>query len=350
MAAFEGLRRTEDEMASAALDIQRLEGRQRREAERRYAAALQQYEALGGYDYENRMERVVSGVGLQLDTLNTPAKVASGGERTRAALARALLSDPDLLVLDEPTNYLDFEGLAWLEGFLRRIQYAFIAVSHDRYFLDQVADRIWELDRGKLRAFRGNYSRYRTQLAERTERQRREYERQQEHIAREESFISRYKAGQRSREARGRETRLARLERIEAPHRADKSISLGNTMATRTGQVVVSTHNLRVGFVDGGQQVQVLSVADVKLERGSRTAIVGANGVGKTTLIETLQGRRPTLAGSVNLGHNVDIGYHRQGDDDLPVDSTVLDALLGHSQPTRRGREDVPGKVPLPRR
>ncbi len=299
MAAFEGLRRTEDEMASAALDIQRLEGRQRREAERRYAAALQQYEALGGYDYESRMERVVSGVGLPLDTLNTPADVASGGERTRAALARALLSDPDLLVLDEPTNYLDFDGLAWLEGFLRRIRCAFIAVSHDRYFLDQVADHIWELDRGRLRAFRGNYSRYRTQLAERTERQRREYERQQEHIAREESFISRYKAGQRSREARGRETRLARLERIEAPHRADKSISLGNTTASRTGQVVVSTHDLRVGFADGGRQVQILSVPDVKLERGSRTAIVGANGVGKTTLIETLLGRTPTLAGSV---------------------------------------------------
>ena len=327
MAAFEGLRRTEDEMASAALDIQRLEGRQRREAERRYAAALQQYEALGGYDYESRMERVVSGVGLSLDTLNTPAHVASGGERTRAALARALLSDPDLLVLDEPTNYLDFDGLAWLEGFLRRIRCAFIAVSHDRYFLDRVADHIWELDRGRLRAFRGNYSRYRTLLAERTERQRREYERQQEHIAREQSFISRYKAGQRSREARGRETRLARLERIEAPQ-ADQSVSIGNTTASRTGQVVVSTRDLRVGFVDGGRQVQVLSVPDVKLERGSRTAIVGANGVGKTTLLETLLGRIPTLAGSVNLGHNVDIGYHRQGHDDLPAESTVLDALL----------------------
>ena len=327
MAAFEGLRRTEDEMASAALDIQRLEGRRRREAERRYAAALQQYEALGGYDYESRMERVVSGVGLSLDTLNTPANVASGGERTRAALARALLSDPDLLVLDEPTNYLDFDGLAWLEGFLRRVRCAFIAVSHDRYFLDQVADHIWELDRGRLRAFRGNYSRYRSQLAERTERQRREYERQQEHIAREESFISRYKAGQRSREARGRETRLAKLQRIEAPQ-TDRSISLGNTLASRTGQVVVSTQGLRVGFADGGRQVQILSVPDVKLERGSRTAVVGANGVGKTTLLETLLGRIPTLAGSVNLGHNVDIGYHRQGHDDLPVESTVLDALL----------------------
>ena len=327
MAAFEGLRRTEDEMASAALDIQRSEGRQRREAERRYAAALQQYEALGGYDYESRMERVVSGVGLPLDTLNTPADMASGGERTRAALARALLSDPDLLVLDEPTNYLDFDGLAWLEGFLRRIRYAFIAVSHDRYFLDQVTDHIWELDRGRLRAFRGNYSRYRSQLAERTERQRREYERQQEHIAREESFISRYKAGQRSREARGRETRLARLERIEAPQ-ADKSMSLGNAVASRTGQVVVSTHSLKVGFVDGGRQVQLLSVPDVKLERGSRTAIVGANGIGKTTLLETLLGHMPTLAGSVSLGHNVDIGYHRQGDDDLPDESTVLEALL----------------------
>ncbi len=327
MAAFEGLRKAEEEMASAALDIQSSSARERRDAERRYAGALQQYEALGGYDSESRMERVVSGVGLSLDALDTPANVASGGERTRAALARALLSDPDLLLLDEPTNYLDFEGLAWLETFLRRIQYAFVAVSHDRYFLDQAVDQVWELDRGKLNAFRGNYSRYRTQLAERTERRSREYERQQEYIAKEESFIRRYKAGQRAREARGRETRLARLERIEAP-RTDASIRLAKTDAGRTGQVALSTHDLRVGFVEDGRQVQLLSVPDVKLERGSRTAIIGPNGVGKTTLIQALLGEAPALSGSVTLGHNVKVGYHRQGHEDLPNELTVLNALL----------------------
>ena len=327
MTAFEGLRQAEEDMASAALDIQGSSARERRAAERRYAAALQQHEALGGHDYESRMERVVSGVGLSLDALDTPANVASGGERTRTALARALLSDPDLLLLDEPTNYLDFEGLAWLESFLHRIHYAFVAVSHDRYFLDQAVDQVWELDGGRLNVFRGNYSRYKSQLADRTERQRREYERQQEYIAKEEAFIRRYKAGQRAREARGRETRLARLERVEAP-RTDASIRLARTDVRRTGQVVLSTHELRVGFVEDGQKVQLLSVLDVKFERGSRTAIVGPNGVGKTTLVEALLGESAALGGSVTLGHNVEVGYHRQGQDDLPADSTVLNALL----------------------
>ncbi|MGH2541796.1 MAG: ATP-binding cassette domain-containing protein, partial [Ardenticatenaceae bacterium] len=148
MTAFAALFRIEDEIAAAAHDIQAADASGRRQAERRYSELLNQYEAKGGYDYQNRMEQVVSGVGLSLDTLDTPAASASGGERTRTALAQALLTDPDLLILDEPTNYLDFEGLTWLESFLRRFSHAFLVVSHDRYFLDRVVEQIWQLEDG----------------------------------------------------------------------------------------------------------------------------------------------------------------------------------------------------------
>ena len=328
MVAFDELRHLEDALASSTLEIQQARDGQRRQAERRYSSLLERYEALGGYDYQNQMERVTSGVGLPPKALETPAASASGGEHTRAALAKALLADPDLLVLDEPTNHLDFDGLSWLEGFLARFSHAFVVVSHDRYFLDRVVNEVWDLDHGRLQRFRGNYSKYRDLKAEQTERQRRQFERQQEYVAREESFIQRYHAGQRSREARGRATRLTRLERIESPQRDDDSIQIGRVTASRTGEVAVATRGLKVGYAEGERLVELLSVSDLVLERGSRTALIGRNGVGKTTLLQTMLGLVPPLSGQATLGHNAEAGYFRQGSDDMPPDSTVLDVLL----------------------
>ena len=292
MKAFEKLKNLEDSIASSGLEIQRADGTERRQAERRYSALLEEYEALGGYDYQNRMERVVAGVGLSLETLNTPIASASGGERTRAALAKALLTDPDLLVLDEPTNYLDFKGLNWLEGFLSHFSHAFVVVSHDRYFLDKTVNHIWELDHGRIQTFPGNYSKYKALKAEQVIRQQKEFERQQEYIAKEEYFIQRYKAGQRAREAKGREKRLERLERLQAPE-TSKTVHIGRATATRTGQIAIRTDGLEVGFIEGGHQVKLLSVPDVKLERGSRTGIIGSNGAGKTTMLQTMLGMLP---------------------------------------------------------
>ncbi|MCY3638905.1 MAG: ABC-F family ATP-binding cassette domain-containing protein [Chloroflexi bacterium] len=327
MQAFARLRRVEDELASSALDIQVADGSARRDAERRYDALLREFEALGGYDYEHRMERVLDGVGLPEETLATLAADASGGERTRAALARALLSEPDFLILDEPTNYLDFRGLDWLEDFLAGFTGGFMVVSHDRYFLDKVANRILELDNGKLRSYPGNFSKYRALKEEQLRRQLIEYERQQEYIAREEAFIRRYKAGQRAREARGRQTRLDRLERIEKPH-TNEEVHLGSLSAFRTGQIAIRTSKLSVGYQQDGQGVPLLAVADTQLERGSRTAIVGSNGIGKTTLLRTILGGTPPIAGSASLGYNVEPGYYSQGSTDLPQHSTVIDAFL----------------------
>ena len=327
MSAFSELRVLEEELAASALEIQQSDGAGLTRAERRYGSLLQRYEALGGYDYENLMERVTTGVGLPAEVLATPASAASGGERTRAALATALLTSPDLLLLDEPTNYLDFDGLAWLEAFLERFNQAFVVVSHDRYFLDKVVDRVWELEGGRLQTFRGNFSKFQVLRSEQAKRRQREFERQREYIEKEEAFIRRYGAGQRAREARGRATRLARLERVEAPQR-QQELSIGAASAERTGRVVLSTSGLRVGFAAGGVRRELLSVPDLVLERQSRTAIVGRNGAGKSTLVETLLGRSPALSGLVTRGHNVRVGYQRQGQYDLPEASTVLDALL----------------------
>ena len=325
--AFQKLFDLEDELASSALEIQQGNGAARRKAETRYSQLLEEYEDLGGYDYQSSMDRVVEGVGLTLDTLDTPASAASGGERTRAALARALLTDPDLLVLDEPTNYLDFDGLTWLEDFLSGFKYAVVVVSHDRYFLDRVCSEIWEMERGRLQRFPGNYSQYRELKRAQVERQQKEFERQQEHIAKEEFFIQRYKAGQRSREARGRETRLARMERIEAPQR-EKTISIGAASASRTGLIALSLRGLSVGFTEGETRTTLLTMPDIDLESGSRTAIVGANGIGKTTLIRTILGEQAPLSGTVRLGHNVQTGYLNQGTWNLPDDKNVLEAFL----------------------
>ena len=325
--AFDGLFRLEEELAASALEIQRAKRQDQRRAEMRYAELLADYEALGGYDYQSQMERVALGVGLSSETLDTPTAVASGGERTRAALASALLTDPDLLVLDEPTNYLDFDGLRWLESFLADFKFAVLVVSHDRYFLDRVCTEMWEMDRGRLQRFPANYSKYRELKSAQVVRQQKEFERQQEFVAKEEFFIQRYKAGQRSREARGREKRLARLDRLDAPHQ-DSTISIGRAETARTGHVVVSLRGLSVGFIQDGSATTLMNAPDIDMERGSRTVVVGPNGIGKTTLLRTILGEHNPLSGTVTLGHNVQTGYLHQGTWNLPDDKTVLDAFL----------------------
>jgi len=328
MSAFDHLRSVEDEMASSALEIQDASDQDRRQAERKYASLLEEYEALGGYDYQHRFDQVVDGVGLPADTLDTPANAASGGERTRAALAKALLSDPDFLILDEPTNYMDFDGLDWLEDFLTKFRGCSIVVSHDRYFLDRVANHVWEMDRGSLKAYTGNYTKYQQMKTEQITRQLKEYEHQQEYIAKEQSFIDRYKAGQRSREAKGRETRLARLVRIEKPVTKESHVRLSSVKNLRTGLTVLSTDNLTIGYRDESGAVPLLSMSNLQLSRGTRTGIVGSNGIGKSTLVQTLLGQLEPLAGRASLGHNVEPGYFSQGSTDLPLNSTVMQTLL----------------------
>ena len=326
MTAFSDLIRLEESMAESALRIQQTNGSEQKTAERQYASLVDQYESRGGYDYHNLMERVVQGVGLTGENMETAVTDASGGERTRAALATALLTDPDLLVLDEPTNYLDFNGLEWLETFLKNSQNAYIVISHDRFFLDAVATEVWDIENTRLKSYPGNYSKYKQLKSDEEDRQEKEYVKQQEYIKREENFIARYHAGQRSKEARGRARKLARIEKLQAPPKED-SVHIRSSNACRTGEIVLSTHNLKVGF-KSESITELFSVPDTEIHRGSTTAIIGNNGIGKTTLLKTILGETPPLSGSTRLGHNVKTGYFRQGSDEIPGHLTVMQALL----------------------
>jgi ATP-binding cassette subfamily F protein 3 len=244
-------------------------------------------------------------------------------------LARLLLEEPDLLLLDEPTNYLDLAALEWLEGYLIGWPGSLVVVAHDRYFLDRVVGRVWELASGRLEEYPGNYSRYVELRAERMARRLVEYQAQQEHIEKTEDFIRRYGAGQRHREARGRQKRLDRLQRLERP-RELRTMRLSMQAASRSGDLVLASNKLVVGHRTDDGALRLCSCPDLDLRRGERAALIGPNASGKTTLVRTILGQLSPLAGEVRLGASLRVGYLAQavGDDGLDPQRTVLDEIL----------------------
>lgn len=306
------------------------------EAMARYAEAEQRFEQDGGYVYENRIQRVLTGLGFGPDAYDWPLAMLSGGQVTRALLARLLLQEPELLVLDEPTNYLDLAALEWLESYLQAWPHSLVIVSHDRYFLDKVATRVWELNHGELHSYRGNYSAYIAQREANRLRQQREYEAQQAHIAATEEFIRRYGAGQRSREAKGREKRLERLERVQAP-RQERTMALRLNTDLRSGdQVLICDQGAAIGYptrpeqADGseGNVMALFRTAPFLVQRGDRVALLGPNGSGKTTLLRTLLREIKPLEGRIRIGASVRIGYLPQKQDWLDPDKTALEQVM----------------------
>jgi ATP-binding cassette, subfamily F, member 3 len=299
-----------------------------------YGRLSADFESHHGYEMEHLTEQVLSGLGFPEEMFSHPVKRLSGGQKTRVALAKALLSDPDLLMLDEPTNHLDLEAIEWLEGFLKSWNRAFIVVSHDRYFLDKVTQRTLDLAFGRLEDYPGSYTRYLTLREERHTRRVKEYEEQQAFIERTEEFIRKYKAGQRSREAKGRETRLARMERIDRPQQ-HSDLNLGIRATNRSGRIAFSGKKLEIGYPSpNGSDPTVLMrrEEEITIERGDRVALLGPNGSGKTTVLRSLVGELPLLSGRIDWGTNVRVAYYAQGHEGLDPNRTVLETLL-HDQP-----------------
>ena len=297
---------------------------------KRYGARLESFEQAGGFTYEARIGKVLGGLGFHKDEFHKVVAHLSGGEKTRALLARLLLEEPDLLLLDEPTNHLDIEGIEWLETQLNHWPGAILVVAHDRAFLDAISTRILEMERGTLNNYRGNYTAYTEQRAERRARQLAQFKAQQRHITETEAYIRRYMVGQRTAQAKGRLKRLQRLERLERPtEQRNLHVNLQTTL--RSGDLVLGLYKLRIGYAPNAPMV---SIEQAEIKRGHCVALVGPNGCGKTTLLRTILRQLHPLNGRVRIGSAVRIGYFAQIQDYMVDDKTILDTVMDAGIPS----------------
>src|SRR3954447_1702943 len=278
---------------------------------RRYSEAQARLEHAGGYDWRDRAASVVRGLGFTDNDLDRPLRTFSGGELTRASLARALASQPDLLLLDEPTNHLDIESLEWLEEMLKAIDAGVILVAHDRWFLEAVTTAVLELERGKSVYFPGAWHVWRREQAARDIHQAKTAARQTEQLARLERFVERfrYKAS-KARQAQSKLRQIEKLQsnRVHAPDHRRRSLGFEFLKPARSGRDVAVAEGLRVRAGDK----PLLDDATFAIERGEHVALVGRTGSGKTTLLETLLGQRDAVSGKIRLGHGVEAAYFSQ--------------------------------------
>lgn len=312
----EELQRLEAEVSTAADDV--LET-----IMEEYTRVTKRYEYLDGYHYENRIKRVLIGLGYTEEWWKQDAATLSGGQKTRLMLAAALVRNPDFLILDEPTNHLDIVMAQWLEAYLREFKGGLLVVSHDRAFLDNVAVRILEMEAGKLQSFKGNYSRYLEQKAIQTATLEAAYAAQQDYIARTEAYIRRFKAGIKSKMARGRQSQLNRLERMDAPVK-NEEFELRLPPATECADRVLIMEELSIGY---GEKVLAQGI-NITLRRGEKAALLGANGTGKTTLLKTILGEIQPLKGKAKIGNRVQIGYFSQSYERLDPKQTLLENFV----------------------
>ncbi len=333
-----------DYAAGAFADLHRIEAEMRRlehamadgdnsaPLHDRYDAFSHRFENQGGYEMVAEVEKALSGLGFEKADFARPLAELSGGQKNRAMLARAILSSPDVLLLDEPTNHLDFNAVEFLEDYLARSRRAYLVITHDRRFLDRVAEEIVDLENGRLTAYSGGYTAYKRQKAERILTATRAFEKQQDFIEKEKEYIRRNIAGVNSRQAKGRRTKLRRVERIEKPTGDMTSVAFEFDAARIGGRSFLRAKHLDAGYETGSPIVRDVSF---ELLRGERLAILGENGTGKTTLLKTLAGRLPPLSGSALTGHDVSIGYYDQELRDLDPTRRAIDAVWDeHPQET----------------
>ncbi|WP_067841760.1 ABC-F family ATP-binding cassette domain-containing protein [Amphibacillus sediminis] len=299
----------------------------------RYQQLLNQYDqrqiafkANGGYQYESDIRSVLHGLNFANFDLETSINELSGGQKTRLALAKLLLAKPDLLILDEPTNHLDIETLTWLEQFLNNYQGAVVIVSHDRYFLDRTVNTVYEISRRQSKKYQGNYSKYLEQKALEYERELKAFEKQQDEIKKLEDFVQRNLArASTTKRAQSRRKQLEKIERLERPKGDEASASFSFDINRRSGNDVLKVNELTYHYP--GETEPVFKGLSFNVTRGDRIALVGPNGVGKTTLLKTLIGQYQATAGELVFGTNVEIGYYDQEQAQLDPSKSVLMTL-----------------------
>jgi ATP-binding cassette subfamily F protein 3 len=351
-------------------ELHRLEGlmsdpAQAEEVMERYGKLQEDFERRGGYTYTTKIRQVLTGLGFSEEDYQLNLDHLSGGQRTRGFLARLLLEDPDLLLLDEPTNHLDIAAVEWLEGYLSQWEGAAIIISHDRFFLDKASNIILEMFPGATETYRGNYSAYLKQRAERMARRQEVFDSEKEKLQKEMEYIRKNVAGQNVLQAKGKLKRLSRIiqaieqigmeaalsqkwsetagevsvttsilsveeagrriNSLQSPVRQLPNLHLRLAQAARSGDMVIRTENLKVGFSDKF----LFSSPNIDLRRGDCAALIGPNGAGKSTFLKTILGQIPPLAGTVTLGESLHIGYFAQAHESLDPKKSVIDEIIG---------------------
>jgi ATP-binding cassette subfamily F protein 3 len=307
----------------------------------RYAGAQARLEARGGYLWRNRATAMAHGLGFRDADLDRPLDTFSGGQLTRASLARALATGADVLLLDEPTNHLDIESLEWLEQTLVDLDAAVVLVAHDRWFLEAVGTAVLELEAGRSRFFSGTWHQWRREQAAREMALGKAIDKQQAEIERMERFIERFRyKATKAKQAQSRVKKLAKIERIERDPKDGKGLEFNFAAPERSGRVIFELLDGRVEI--GEKPVVLLEHAELWLERGEHVSLVGPNGTGKTTLIDTLAGRRELAAGRLSTGHNVKVGYLSQHADELGAGGAATQSVLDAAQ---RATGLTPGKA-----
>jgi ATP-binding cassette subfamily F protein 3 len=361
LSAFDDLLHRESELAQ--LELAMADPDQAPDILERYGKLQQAFDHAGGYTYETLIRQVLTGLGFTARDFDRPLTHLSGGQRTRALLARLLLAKPDLLVLDEPTNHLDMAAVEWLEGYLLTWEGAALLVSHDRYFLDRVAQYIWEMDLAGWETYRGNYSAYLQHRQERWQLRQQLYETERERLDKELDYVKRHIAGQRTSQAKGKLRRLSRqveaieslgveamqgkswleisqqtnistntmnvaeverrIHALKSPLKKPTNLNIDLNVGHRSGNIILSTHEVTIGYPGN----LLLTTHDLELRRLECAAVIGPNGAGKTTLLKTILGMHPPLSGEVRLGASLNIGYFAQAHEDLVPQRTLVEEI-----------------------
>ena len=326
MRSKDDIRRAEKEISDMEDEMRRVSGAELGELMERYHRALDEFEANGGYTYKSEVEGIIKGLGFTAEDFDRKVSELSGGQKTRVALGALLAGKHRFIILDEPTNHLDINSCVWLEGFLKNYPGAVLVVSHDRYFIDNVADSIIEIDSGRIEKYEGNYSRYVKLRDERRKTAMRAYENQQDQIRHEKEVIEKLKSFNREKSIKRAESRMKALDKIEIierPNEADNKMRGDFSVKKESGKDVLQISGLEKTY---GKR-KLFRDLELVITRGERVALIGENGTGKSTILKIINGRVTPDAGEIRLGTNVDIAYYDQEQQELDERKTVFEEI-----------------------